>query len=91
MFRGRFLGPITITGRATLFVAGILSETVPGMVAGLPITLASLQAALGLRHSSVGAAAALVLSVVMAAIAAEGRVRAAQGWRGTVQGRGRAA
>ena len=58
-------------GRATLSVAGALPEAVPGMVAGLPRTLAPLPATLSLRHSSVGAAAALVISVVAAAVAAE--------------------
>ena len=58
-------------GRATLSVAGALPEAVPGMVAGLPRTLAPLPATLSLRHSSVGAAAALVVSAVAAAVAAE--------------------
>ena len=40
------------------------------MVAGLPRTLASLPAVLGLRHPGVGAAAALLLSVLAAAVAA---------------------
>ena len=68
-----------ITGRATLSVAGALPEAVPGMFDGLPRTLASLPAALSLRYSSFGAASALVLSVVVAALAAEGRGRASRG------------
>ena len=67
LFRGRSLGPIT--GRATLSVAGAVPEAVPGMVAGLPRTLASLPPALSLQHSSVGSTAALVISFVMAAVA----------------------
>ena len=70
-------------GRLTLPVAGALPEAVPGMVVGLPRTLASLPATLSLRHSSVGAAAALVLSVVAAAVATEDRGRAARGRLGS--------
>ena len=70
---------------ATIFVAGALPRAVPGMVARLPITLATLMAALGLRHLSVGAAAALVLSVV-ASVARGDRRGGGMGRRGTVEG-----
>ena len=53
-------------------VAGALPVAVPELVAGLPRTLASLPAALGLWHSSIGAAATLVLSVAAAAVTAKG-------------------
>ena len=70
---------------ATIFITGALPEAVPGMVAGLTITLATLMAALGLRHLSVGAAAALVLSVV--ASVTRGNCRGGgMGRRGTVEG-----
>ena len=69
----------------TIFVAGALPEAVSGMVAGLPITLATLTAALGLRHLRVRAVAALVLSVV-ATVARGERCGGGTGRRGTVEG-----
>ena len=84
-FHGWSMGPIT--GRATLSVAGALPEAVPGMVTGLPITLTSLPAALSLRHSSVGAAAALVLSIAAEAVTVEDWGRAARGRRGSGRAR----
>ena len=66
-------------------VPGALPEAVPGIVDGRPRILASLLAALSLRHSSVRAAAALVLSIVKAVVVASGQGQVARGRQGSVQ------
>ena len=56
------------------------------MIAGLSITLVSLLSTLCLPHLSVGAAASLVISIVVVAVAAEGPGRAARGQQELVEG-----
>ena len=56
------------------------------MIAGLSITLVSLLSTLRLPHLSVGAAASLVISIVVVAVAAEGPGRAARGQQELVEG-----
>ena len=68
-------------------VAGALPESVPGMIASLSITLVSLLSTLRLPHLSVGAAASLVISIVVVAVAAEAPWRASWGRQELVKGR----